>query len=329
MGFCTFCGKQLADGEVCTCQQTAPQQNVYGAPQDNGVTQGTYTAPQQGAYTAPQGTYTAPQQGGYTAPQGGYTTAQGNGMPQGETYTAPQKQPKVKGDNLFTPVINSVKETIKNPLDAADTYYKSATLKTAITSMATVTVLYVLVSVFNLLGNVWHILALAKRSYGPFAYHYADKGDILRYAGISGGTWVQAIFFPIIYVALMGAIMVGMSYLVNAVVIKKDKVNLVNVARFGGAVSPAIGAALAVRLVKGFVHVSGINGTVLAALYFAALVVALLQSLEIIRGMVLERNKYVLATIILVAGLVVGDYLIGTLFLGHFYPYFSSIPMLL
>ena len=25
MGFCTFCGKQLADGEVCTCQQTAPR----------------------------------------------------------------------------------------------------------------------------------------------------------------------------------------------------------------------------------------------------------------------------------------------------------------
>lgn len=46
MGFCTFCGKQLADGEVCTCQQTAPQQNVYGAPQNNGGTQGTYTAPQ-------------------------------------------------------------------------------------------------------------------------------------------------------------------------------------------------------------------------------------------------------------------------------------------
>ena len=64
-------------------------------------------------------------------------------------------------------------------------------------------------------------------------------------------------------------------------------------------------------------------------MYFAALVVALLQSLEIIRGMVSEKNKYVLATIILVAGLVIGDYLVGTLFLGHFYPYFSSIPMLL
>ena len=45
--------------------------------------------------------------------------------------------------------------------------------------------------------------------------------------------------------------------------------------------------------------------------------------------MVSEKNKYVLATIILVAGLVIGDYLVGTLFLGHFYPYFSSIPMLL
>ena len=218
MGFCTFCGKQLADGEVCTCQQTAPQQNVYGAPQNNGGTQGTYTAP--------QGTYTAPQQGTYTAPQGGYNTAQGNGMPQGETYTAPQKQPKVKGDNLFTPVINSIKETAKNPLDAADTYYKTATLKTAITSMATVVVLYVLVSIFNLLGHVWHILAIAKRSYGAFAYHYTDKGDILRYAGISGGTWVQAIFFPIVYAILMAAIVIGMAYLVNALVIKLSLIHI-------------------------------------------------------------------------------------------------------
>lgn len=159
--------------------------------------------------------------------------------------------------------------------------------------MVTVVVLYVLVSVFNLLGHVWHILAIAKRSYGAFAYHYMDKGDILRYAGISGGTWVQAIFFPIVYAILMAAIVIGMAYLVNALVIKKDKVNLVNVARFGGAVSPAIGTALLVRFINGFVHVSGINGTILAGLYFAALVVALLQSLEIIRGMVSEKiNMY-------------------------------------
>ena len=88
----------------------------------------------------------------------------------------------------------------------------------------------------------------------------------------------------------MAAIVIGMAYLVNALVIKKDKVNLVNVARFGGAVSPAIGTALLVRFINGFVHVSGINGTILAGLYFAALVVALLQSLEIIRGMVSEKN---------------------------------------
>ena len=31
MAFCTICGKQLADGEVCTCQQN----NAQSVPQGN------------------------------------------------------------------------------------------------------------------------------------------------------------------------------------------------------------------------------------------------------------------------------------------------------
>lgn len=57
MAFCTICGKQLADGEVCTCQQN----NAQSVPQGS-IPQGMpYTgAPQQGSpYTA---AYGAPQQ---------------------------------------------------------------------------------------------------------------------------------------------------------------------------------------------------------------------------------------------------------------------------
>lgn len=56
MAFCTICGKQLADGEVCTCQQN----NAQSVPQGS-IPQGMpYTgAPQQGSpYTA---AYGAPQ----------------------------------------------------------------------------------------------------------------------------------------------------------------------------------------------------------------------------------------------------------------------------
>ena len=63
MGFCTLCGREVPDGEVCTCQQQTFDQNAY-AP-----TEGTYTAPVEGAYTAPvEGAYTAPVEGAYTAP---------------------------------------------------------------------------------------------------------------------------------------------------------------------------------------------------------------------------------------------------------------------
>lgn len=321
MGFCTICGKPLADGEVCTCQQTASQ-GVYNAvPQQDTNVQGTYTAPQQDVNV--QGAYTGGTQDNLGA----------------APKKAKTKMPKSDGKCPFAPIIENAKDTIDNPLDAGNNYYKKATMKTVITSLVTMASLYVLTSLFNLLGSVWHTLAIYKRSVKPYlalaGIKYGDylksigmsRGKILRLSGITGGTWVQAIFFPIVYMILVGVALVGIAFLVNKLILKKEKFEILNVAKFAAALSLPISVSLVARFLIGFVHVAWINGTVLAVLYFAGLLLALLQAFEIIREHIQDKKKYVIVIGILVLGMMVADYLVGDLFLRHFYPSFRSIPL--
>lgn len=334
MGFCTICGKPLADGEVCTCQQTASQGVYNVAPQQDTNVQGTYAAPQQDVNV--QGTYTAPQQdagvqGGYTAPQqdanvqGSYAAGT-----QDNSGAAPKKDkvkmPKSDGKCPFAPIIENAKDMIENPLDAGSNYYKKATMKATITSLATLAVLYVLTSLFNLLGSALHVFSVYRAA---IRLHIMSRGEALRYSGITGGTWVQAIFFPIIYMALMGAALIGLVFLVNKLIVKKEKIEILNIAKFCASVSLPIGISLVARFLNGFVHVAWLNGTVFAALYFAGLLLALLQAFELIREFVPDKKKYVLVLGILVIGIIVADYLIGDLFLGHFFSRFSTMPHLL
>ena len=333
MGFCTICGKPLADGEVCTCQQEATQ-GVYDATQQGADIQGTYTAPAQDVNY--QGTYSASQD----------TTAQA-------TYTAPQdnsdavpkkakvKMPKGNGKCPFSPIFDNARDIIDNPLDAGKNYYKKADLKTMIISLSTLAGLYVLTSLFNLLGTVWHVLAVNKRAVKPLlaisGMKYGDylkmtgtsRGDILRASGITGGTWVQSIFFPIIYMVLMGAAIVGLVFLINSLIVKKQKIEIINIGKFCAAVSLPIGVSLAARFLNGFVHVAWLNGTLFAALYIAGLVVALLEALEIIKELVQDKKQFVLVFLAMVVGIIIADYLIGDLFLGHFFSRFSAMPHLL
>lgn len=84
MSFCPMCGKQLQEGEVCTCQ------NRSGAA--------------QGAYSQPQGAYSQSQT---AQPQGMYT------QPQGTSNTMPE---------FVSDIIELVKGFIKKPADATKEY---------------------------------------------------------------------------------------------------------------------------------------------------------------------------------------------------------------
>lgn len=297
MGFCTFCGKEVAPGETCSCQQQTTTQNVYSAPQMNDNGAGVFN---------------------------------GN---------ATNDMAQQKGESMVSPIIDNIKDTIKNPIDAADNYYKNATVKTSVISVAALAIMYILTSIFNMLGSTLHVLAQYKKiykasgaklmgmSYSEYLEAYGmSRGEILRNSGITGGTWVQSVFFPIVYMILMGVVVVGIVYLVNALLVKKQKIELINILKFVGAVSFPIMAALAVRFIAGFVHVSGLSNTLFNGLYVSALVVALIQSFELIKGMISDKKNYVFAMCIAVFGIVVMDYVIGHLFLGHFDIYFATMP---
>lgn len=299
MGFCTFCGNQVADGEVCPCQQQA-------------------AAPQQGTYTSvPQPEYTQPQTNYASQPAGG-----SNG-------------------GLFTPIVENFKDSLDNPLDAGKNFYQKATMKGALTSIIALVSLYVVTSIFNLLGSALHVLAVAKRAakpilaltgvkYGEYLkLNDTSRGEILRNSGITGASWVQAVFFPIVYCVLVGALMIGVYYLASTLILKKSKIDIQNIVKFAGAVSLPIGVALVVKFIRGFIHVAGVNNTVMAALSVAALLVALLQAFEILKELIPNKKDYVIVLCILVIGLIISNYLIGGLFLGRFYSRFSPIPFLI
>lgn len=293
MGFCTFCGKEVAEGEVCSCQQAAAQTAV---PQPEVTAQ---------AY--------APQEA-----------------------VAPKRVKS--GEGVIAPIVDYAKATIESPLDAATTYYKTATQKSAITSIVCLAIAYVLTSVFNLLGSALHVLAVAKRAAKPMlklsGVKYGDflklsgtsRADILRASGIKGSTWVQSVFFPIAYMILVGAVVVGLIILVNKLIVKKNKVDFQNVIKFFGAVSLPIATCLCVKFIIGFVHVAGVNNTIFSALSIIALLVALLQAFEIIREIIPDKKQYVCALSIMVVGITIANYLVAGLLLGHFSGYFFAVP---
>lgn len=88
---CPNCGRELADGEVCTCTATPETQPVQEAPAPQEVPYAQPAQPQE-AYTAPEAQYQAPQ---YAPPQGAYF--QPNTAPQ-QPYYQPVQTPPARTD---------------------------------------------------------------------------------------------------------------------------------------------------------------------------------------------------------------------------------------
>ena len=117
MPFCTYCGKKLEDGEVCSCRQPA----VNGTPNE---TVSPYTA---NPYEQPQETYAQPR----------------------ETYAQPQQQAAAEGStaagaeaNVMTPIIELAKETMKKPITAAEEFYRKEAVVPSAILLGALTFLY-------------------------------------------------------------------------------------------------------------------------------------------------------------------------------------------
>jgi len=122
--FCTQCGRPLAPGEVCSCQQQAPQQNyqqpMQQAPQMN------YQQPQQNYQQAPQQNYQQPQMNYQQAPQQNYQQPQMN-YQQGYQQMPPQANPVA---DYFKNMLDIVKNLFVSPRSGSISFVETADAKT-------------------------------------------------------------------------------------------------------------------------------------------------------------------------------------------------------
>lgn len=106
MAFCTKCGRQLQDGEVCNCQQTAtPVTPINPAPQ---------AGQSQAAFTQPAG-----------QPQAGFTQAAG----QPQTAAAPA-QPNPAA-NIFKEIMQTALGLLKTPVETTASATQKASFPVA------------------------------------------------------------------------------------------------------------------------------------------------------------------------------------------------------
>lgn len=298
MTFCSFCGKQLADGEVCTCQQNNAQQ----------------AAPQQPIYAQP-----AP------AP-------------------APQPKKASASDNVIKTVFGHIVNTVKKPITAAEEYYEKGTAVSSGIIIALVAISYLFMTVCNLIITILYRLSYLSKStkaarkvlggisvkeYLALGEFYnsdvTTKWEYLNYYGIKGGTIVQSIFFPIIYVVLMSAVIIGIVYLVNALILK-NKTDITKTLNLMASASvPLIGSCVFMVLRQVF-HVGFLQSAFFPIAISVCGLITLLQVLVVLKKEITDRKQYVLSLIFAVAVLTIAHYVIWYLIMRHCTVY-VSFPM--
>lgn len=316
MGFCTLCGREVPDGEVCTCQQQTFDQNAY-AP-----TEGTYTAPVEGAYTAPvEGAYTAPTETAYT---------------QEAAYAAPQyaSAPAKDSNGIVGTVTGYVKETISEPFAAAKNFYQTATVKKSVIMVSLMAIVYVVTSFLSLIAERIHVVSSMKKGYelGWALLESSTKKELKKMAykaaGVDGPAFAQAIFFPILYMVLMGAVMVGAAYLINALFIK-GKVQLTNLLKVAGAVSVPLTTYLVLRFINNWIHVGAINTIIFGLAMTLMCLLAMLQVFAIVKEYIPDTKKWMLVIAVAIACVIIGNYIVDGVMLGKWYPAFQAFPILM
>lgn len=297
MTFCTYCGKQLQDGEVCTCQQNAAAQQT-----------GTQSASvQEGA--------AQPQADAYVQPQ-----------PQVNAYAQPQAEPKNKADvgGGFKALLELFKKTIKTPFEAAEEFYRKSDLVASIIAIAMIAGLYTIATMLNFVAVSSHYLRVAgwNSSYKILGY---SRWDILKMVDISIVDLIQSIFFPVIWVGVMTGAIIGLSILVNKVILKKS-INIKGTLSLCASVSVPLMAALTVKIISNFIYVDAFANMVFPIITVCLGFLTLLQGLNIISKEIQNRNKLLIVLAIGVAGLIITNYLLDILVMNHCQTTFS-FPM--
>lgn len=298
MTFCTYCGRQLADGEVCTCQQGGAQ----AAPQE--------AVPQSQPQAAPQ----------ETVSQGQPQTA-----PQGTAYAQPQPvKSNVNVGGGFKAILELFKKSIKTPFEAAEEFYRKSDLIASIIAIAMIAGLYMIATMLNFVALTSHYLRLAgwDSAYKLLGY---TKWDVLEAVDISLIDLLQSAFFPIIWVGVMTGAIIGLSIFVNKVILKKG-INIKKTLSLCGAVSAPLMAALLLKIISNFIFVDALSNMVFPIAIVCLGFLSLLQGLNIISKEIQNRNKLLIVLAIGVAGLIIANYLLNVLVMNHCQTTFS-FPM--
>lgn len=294
MAFCTFCGKKIEEGEVCSCQQHA-----------------------QAAQNMPQGN---PAQ---QMPQG---------MPQ-QAYSVPQQpaKPSAFGEG-FKSIGEFFKNIFKNPWDATETFFDKANLVASGFMWLVLMIVYIMESLINTgMANVMvengseaRTTYMMQNCPNLVRALYLGTSNTKNLYDIGFGSVVQAFFFPMLWMIFMTAVVVGLGLLINVIFVKGNFKNCINkIASVCGVTAAGLVAIQLVAIFKNLIVISGVN-VFLTIIQGVITLFVIIQGLICIKKSIPDRNKAFLAMAIGIAGLVLSSYLLE-LFFGYFEPYFITL----
>ena len=153
MKYCTNCGRQLADDEVCTCRQQA-QPQAPNQTQDNNA---------QADNAAQQAQFNGQPQGNAQGQINGQPQGQFNGQPQGSaqsqafdnfTQQVSAAGQQLQNDKNVASIITFYKGLVKKPAQAAADFVKNANMASGFIFIGLFAIVEVVLSVVYLLSSV-------------------------------------------------------------------------------------------------------------------------------------------------------------------------------
>ena len=165
MKYCTNCGRQLADDEVCTCRQQAQphapnQTQDNNAQADNAAQQAQFNGQPQGSA---QGQFNGQPQGSAQGQFNGQPQGQFNGQPQGSaqsqafdnfTQQVSAAGQQLQNDKNVASIITFYKGLVKKPAQAAADFVKNANMASGFIFIGLFAIVEVVLSVVYLLSSV-------------------------------------------------------------------------------------------------------------------------------------------------------------------------------
>lgn len=308
MAFCTSCGAKLEPGQICACQQAQSAKISLNKGKEQPVQQTESQAEQQ---VTPQATQQETQQ-----------TAQQAGQP---------AKANIFKDG-FKDILDFFKTVIKKPFDATEAFFDKANpVSSGILWLVLMSVYVVLNFVNTIVGavlmdnyssNRFFYMSKYSTNFLRALYNDGPAEDMLYHVGF--GNFVQAFFFPILWMTCMTVVVFGLGLLINLIFVKSNfKQALCKIGALCGVTSAGLIVIQILAMIRTVIGMEVLNILFTAAQSIVALFVVV-QGLICINKIMPSKNKTCLAVMIGIVGLTISDYVLN-LFFGFFAPYFVTL----